>query len=55
MIIKPENNNNKTENKELEVNGYIGGCWSDCHVYYENKSDKKGCGWDYVAYKSVFH
>lgn len=49
MKINPE----KNQEKELEVKGYIGGCWSDCHVYYSSSSEKNGCGWDYTAYKNV--
>lgn len=54
MLIRPEvNEKNKKENKELKVNGYIGECWADCHVYFQNKSSKNGCGWDWTAYKAI--
>lgn len=54
MLIKPEVNEKKEkENKELKVNGYIGGCWSDCHVYFEKKNSSGGCGWDWTAYKAI--
>lgn len=56
MRIIPENNQNKKENKnnELKVNGYIGGCGSDCHVYYESTNASNGCGWDWTSYRNIF-
>ncbi|WP_156784536.1 hypothetical protein [Shuttleworthella satelles] len=44
MLIKLEvNENTSKDEEELKVNGYIGGCWSDCQVYFANRSAGDGC------------
>lgn len=54
MLIKLEvNENTSKDEEELKVNGYIGGCWSDCQVYFANRSAGDGCSWDGMAHKAI--